>query len=98
MSALHFEWDPRKAALNLAKHGVSFLEAGTVFEDPEALILPDPDHSQEEDRFVLLGLSHALRLLVVIHCERGEGTIIRLISARKADRQERAAYAARRSP
>lgn len=96
MTAAHFEWDPRKAAQNLAKHGVSFTEAGSVFEDPEALILPDPDHSQEEDRFVLLGMSDALRLLVVIHCERSAGAVIRLISARKADRQERAVYAARR--
>lgn len=93
-----FEWDTRKAALNLSKHGVSFAEARTVFEDEEALVLPDPDHSEEEERFVLLGLSSALRVLVVVHCERGEGTAIRLISARKANRQERAVYAARRDP
>jgi uncharacterized protein len=91
MTVPRFEWDPRKAAQNVRKHGVSFAEARTVFEDAEALILPDPDHSAEEERFILLGLSGALRLLVVIHCERGDGAVIRLISARKADRQERRA-------
>ncbi len=95
MSALRFDWDPAKATLNLRKHGVSFGEARTVFEDEEALVTPDPDHSVGEERFVILGLSSALRVLVVIHCER-DGDVIRIISARKADRQERAAYVARR--
>jgi uncharacterized DUF497 family protein len=98
MTAPVFEWDTRKASRNLTKHGVSFPEARTVFEDVEALVLPDPDHSADEDRFILLGLSAALRVLVVIHCERGDGAVIRLISARKADRQEREAYAERRTP
>ncbi|MCX5761137.1 MAG: BrnT family toxin [Gemmatimonadetes bacterium] len=96
MSALRFDWDPAKATLNLRKHGVSFGEARTVFEDEEALVTPDPDHSVGEERFVILGLSSALRVLVVIHCEREHGDVIRIISARKADRQERAAYVARR--
>ncbi|MEO6445309.1 MAG: BrnT family toxin [Gemmatimonadaceae bacterium] len=98
MTVPHFEWDPRKAAQNVRKHGVSFEEARTIFEDAEALILADPDHSAEEERFILLGLSAALRVLVVIHCERGDGAVIRIISARKADRQERAVYADRRAP
>ena len=98
MTAQQFEWDPRKAAQNFTKHGVSFAEARTVFEDVEALILPDPDHADEEERFILLGLSGALRVLVVIHCERGGGAVIRLIPARKADRQEREVYAERRVP
>jgi uncharacterized protein len=98
MTVPHFEWDPRKAAQNLRKHGVAFAEARTVFEDTEALILPDPDHSDKEERFILLGLSGALRVLVVIHCERGDGAVIRIISARKADRQERGVYAKRRGP
>lgn len=96
MSALRFAWDPAKATLNLRKHGVSFDEARTVFEDEEALVRPDPDHSVGEERFIILGLSSALRVLVVIHCEREHGDVIRVISARKADRQERAAYVARR--
>lgn len=96
MSSLRFEWDPAKAALNLTKHGVSFDEARTVFEDEEALFMADPDHSTEEDRWVLLGMSGVARVLVVVHCERAAGTVVRLISARKADREERDLYAARR--
>jgi hypothetical protein len=96
MSTLRFDWDPGKAATNLRKHGVSFEEARTVFEDEEALIIADPEHSVGEDRFVLLGLSSALRVLVVIHCEREDGAVLRIISARKADRAERADYAAQR--
>jgi uncharacterized DUF497 family protein len=97
MSDLRFDWDPKKAAANLRKHGVSFEEARTVFEDAEGLIIPDPEHSEDEERLVLLGLSSALRALVVIHCEREDGDVIRIISARKADRGERASYAAQRS-
>ena len=96
MSALEFEWSPAKAASNLKKHGVSFEEARTAFEDEEALLIPDPEHSIGEERFVLLGLSGASRLMVVIHCERGSD-VIRLISARKAERTERAAYLSRRA-
>ena len=84
MPALRFEWDNRKAAANLRKHGVSFEEARSVFFDEQARLIDDPDHSEEEDRFVLLGLSGALRLLLVCHCYRSEGEVIRIISARRA--------------
>ena len=97
VTAPPFDWDPRKAPQNLTKHGVSFAEVRTVFEDAEALFLPDPDHSDDEERFVLLGLSGALRVPVVIHCERRDGAVLRLISA-QADRQERDVYAERRAP
>lgn len=97
MNGLRFGWTPAKAAANLRKHGVSFDEARTVFEDDEALLIPDPEHSVGEERFVLLGLSSALRVLVVIHCEVEDGEVIRIISARKADRGERAQYASRRT-
>lgn len=96
MSHLEFEWSPVKAASNVKKHGVSFEEARTAFEDEEALLIPDPEHSVGEERFVLLGVSAASRLVVVIHCERGPD-VIRIISARKADRTERATYLSRRS-
>ena len=92
MSSLSFEWDPKKATLNLRKHGVSFEDAQSVFSDENGLLIDDPDHSEEEDRFVLLGLSHSLRLLVVVHCYRSEGKVIRIISARKADAHERSIY------
>jgi uncharacterized protein len=90
---LRFEWDSRKNRTNQRKHGVSFEEAETVFLDDNALLIDDPDHSDEEDRFVLLGLSSMLRLLVVCHCYRTGGDVIRIISARKADPSERALYA-----
>jgi uncharacterized protein len=92
MSALTFEWDKRKAAANLKKHGVSFEEAKSAFYDERAKLIDDPDHSENEDRMVLLGLSYALRLLVVCHCYRGEGGVIRLISARKATAKESKSY------
>lgn len=94
--SLEFEWSPAKATANVRKHGVHFEEARTVFEDDEALLIPDPEHSIGEERFILLGLSAALRVLVVVHCERLDGAVIRIISARKADRAERATYASRR--
>jgi uncharacterized DUF497 family protein len=84
MSTLHFDWDPVKAAANLRKHKVSFEDARTVFSDERALLIDDPDHSDDEERFVLLGLSSSLRLLVVAHCYRSAGNVIRIISARKA--------------
>ena len=87
---LQFEWDDSKAKLNVAKHGVSFEEASTVFGDPLSLTISDPAHSQAEDRFILLGHSHRQRLLVVVHTERGDK--IRLISARRASRNERKQY------
>lgn len=92
MSALHFEWDERKAAANVKKHGVSFGEAQSAFYDEHAKLIDDPDHSGEEDRFVLLGLSSVLRLLVVCHCYRGNGGLIRIISARKATAKEIKSY------
>jgi uncharacterized DUF497 family protein len=87
---LSFEWNEQKARTNLAKHGVSFEEASTVFGDPLSLTIPDPAHSQTEDRFILLGRSHRQRLLVVVHTERGDN--IRIISARPASRRERKDY------
>jgi len=87
---LEFEWDPRKAAANLRKHGVAFEEAATAFADPHSITIADPDHAVGEDRFVLVGRSAGQRLLVVIHLERGER--IRLISARLAAGRERRAY------
>jgi len=84
---MHFEWDPAKAKANKRKHGLSFEEAETVFFDENALVIPDPDHSQAEDRFIILGLSRNLRELVVCHCYRGDD-LIRIISARKADKDE----------
>jgi uncharacterized DUF497 family protein len=92
MADLKIEWDPRKAAANKKKHGVSFDEAATVFADENARLIDDPDHSEDEDRFILLGLSWSLRLLVVCHCYRESPGVIRIISARKADRSERGQY------
>ncbi len=92
MKKLKFEWDPKKAASNLAKHHVSFEEAKSVFRDPEALVIPDPEHSSTEERFVILGMSGGNRVLVVIHCFRMEETIIRIISARRAGTKEQAPY------
>lgn len=85
---IEFEWDPEKNRLNKNKHGISFEEAGSVFYDPCARVLADPDHSESEDRFILLGLSQNLRLLVVCHCYREKDKIIRIISARKATKAE----------
>jgi len=84
---LRFVWDRDKAAANLAKHGVSFNEAATAFGDPLSITIPDPDHSVGEERWLLLGLSTAGRLLVVAHTERGDE--IRIITARPATRRER---------
>jgi uncharacterized DUF497 family protein len=94
---LRFEWDEAKARANRRKHGVAFEEARTVFFDEDALLRPDDEHSDEEDRFVLLGLSGTLRLLLVCHCYREEDSVIRIISARKASRSERRQYDDRRS-
>ena len=96
MKRLRFEWDARKAAANLRKHGVSFEEARTAFLDDSALLRPDDDHSDDEDRFLLLGLSGRMRTLVVCHCYRQEDEVIRLISARKANSLERQQYEDRR--
>jgi|SRR3989304_1955961 len=91
MKGLTFEWDKAKSALNEKKHGISFEEAKTVFADEFGRLITDPDHSHEEDRFVLLGMSAKLRILVVCHCYR-HGDTVRIISARKADRSERTYY------
>lgn len=92
MNTLHFEWDEAKAKANLKKHGVSFEEAKSVFLDDQARMIPDPDHSHGEERFVMLGFSSSLKLLVVCHCFRVEGRVIRIISARKAARTEAQIY------
>ena len=96
MKRLRFEWDERKAAANRRKHGVSLEEARTVFFDENALLRSDEEHSDEEDRFVLLGLSAQLRALVVCHCYREQDEVIRIISARKANSFERGQYEDRR--
>jgi uncharacterized DUF497 family protein len=92
MTTLRFEWDERKSLANHRRHGVSFQEAMSVFSDDAALLLDDPDHSEEEDRFIMLGLSANLRTLVVCHCYRQRANLIRIISARKATKNERRQY------
>lgn len=92
MSDIRFKWEAHKETQNRRKHGVPFAEAETVFSDEHALLVDDPDHSAEEDRFALLGLSAKLRLLVVVHCYRERDAVIRIISARKATRRERDIY------
>ena len=89
---IKFEWNPAKAASNLKKHGVSFEEAQTVFYDEFAVQFYDEPHSAEEDRFLMLGMRSGAHLLLVCHCERDGGDIIRIISARKATKQESAHY------
>ena len=89
---LVIEWDPRKATENRRKHGVSFEDAQTVFSDERARLIDDPDHPAGEERFILLGLGSSLRLLVVAHCYRAAGNVIRIISARKATRDEARFY------
>ena len=91
MKKLRFEWNSRKSTANKRKHGVSFEEAQTVFYDERAILIEDED-SDEEDRFVLLGISAALRMLVVYHCYQERDSMIRIISARKANRTERKDY------
>ncbi|MEI7844329.1 MAG: BrnT family toxin [Chloroflexota bacterium] len=85
-----FEWDPRKSATNLRKHGVSFAEAGTIFGDELSITVPDPDHSDQEERFLTIGWSNLHRLLMVAHADRGEN--LRIISARELTKTERKAY------
>lgn len=93
---MKFTWDAQKSAANKRKHGVAFEEAQTVFDDCDALRIFDPDHSEDEDRFLLLGLSAVLRLLVVCHCYREDDEQIRIISARKASKKESADYTRRK--
>ena len=92
MSDLRFEWDESKNRINKRKHGVTFEEAQTVFWDENAIRYFDPDHSEDEDRFIILGVSFSLRVIVVCHCFRADDTVIRIISARKADKQEAKDY------
>ena len=92
MIELQFEWDKRKEKANVRKHGISFEEARSAFYDENAIQFFDPDHSGEEDRFILLGISFKLRVLVVCHCFRENDTVIRIISARKADGDEEHEY------
>ena len=89
---IRFEWDPRKASANFKKHGVSFDEAQSVFYDENAVQFFDDEHSESEERFLLLGMSISARLLLVCHCERGEGETIRIISARPATKRESGFY------
>ena len=88
MEYIFFEWDEKKNAINQKKHRISFEEAKTVFDDVEALIIDDPDHSIDEERFIILGFSSRANLLVVCHCYRENDTVIRIISARKATKRE----------
>lgn len=92
MDELRFEWNSAKAAANARKHGIGFEEARSVFSDERARLIVDPDHSADEDRFIILGLSAALRVLVVCHCYRGKDNVIRIISARKATSAEAKFY------
>ena len=92
MSTLRFEWDERKALANERKHGVSFDEARSVFFDERARLIDDPEHSADEERFILMGLSSSLRLLLVCHCYRSKANVIRIISARKATARESKCY------
>ena len=92
MKDICFVWDARKDKANVKKHGVGFEEARTVFYDPRAIQYYDPDHSEDEDRFILLGLSARLNVLIVCHCYREKDSVIRIISARRADKDERESY------
>ena len=89
---LRFDWDERKNRANRKKHGIWFEEARTVFDDPRALLFSDPDHSEEEERFILLGASSAGRTLVVVHCYKESEELFRIISARKANKKEVKVY------
>ncbi len=92
MDEIKFEWDPAKNEINKQKHQISFEEAETVFYDPDALVRDDPDHSDEEDRFIILGFSSIANMLVVSHCYRSQDLVIRIISARKATKSESSQY------
>lgn len=96
MNGLRFEWDENKNVINKSKHGIAFEEARTVFYDEQALVIEDIEHSGDEERFIILGLSFRANLLVVCHCLRESETVIRIISARKATANEQRQYTARR--
>lgn len=91
-SHIDFEWDDAKASSNARKHGVTFREASAAFADPYGRIIDDPDHSDDEERFILIGMSLSARVLTVCHCLRKEDSVIRIISARKATRPEEDQY------
>lgn len=92
MPDIEFDWDEAKSRANIVKHGVSFEEAASAFEDENGVLIDDPAHSKSEDRFILLGMSQRARILVVVHCYRNEDAVIRLISARRATTRERRQY------
>jgi uncharacterized protein len=92
MKQISFEWDKDKSRRNKRKHGVSFEEVQTVFYDERAIQYFDPDHSKDEDRFIMLGMSFRLKILVVCHCYRSDDAVIRIISARRADKREESEY------
>jgi len=92
MDRLEFEWNTRKDKANVRKYGVSFAEAKTAFFDENAIQFFDPDNSEDEDRFLLLGVSYKLNTLVICHCFKEKETVIRIVSARKADKDEEEAY------
>lgn len=92
MDIINFEWDENKNSINKKKHYISFEEAKTVFYDEDALLIDDPEHSEDEERFIILGTSLKANLLVVCHCYRQSETVIRIISARKATSTETKQY------
>lgn len=92
MDTIIFEWDDNKNIINKKKHNISFEEAQTVFYDDQALLIADPEHSENEERFIILGFSKKANLLVVCHCYRSAETVIRIISARKATKKESEEY------
>ncbi len=92
MNLIRFEWDDSKSKQNKKKHGISFEEAQSVFYDERAIQYYDPDHSKDEDRFIMLGMSIKTRVLVVCHCYRKNGARVRIISARKAEKNEENEY------
>ena len=92
MKNIQFSWDENKAKSNLAKHKISFDEAKTVFDDDNARLIYDPDHSEEEERFILLGMSYKLKVLTVVHCYKDSEKNIRIISARKSTKKEEKQY------
>ena len=88
----YFDWDENKNRINLEKHGITFEEASTVFFDDRAILFDDPEHSIDEDRFLLLGMSETAKVCIVCHCSRESDTVIRIISARQATRKEEQRY------
>jgi hypothetical protein len=92
MNNIRFDWDSNKNLANVKKHKISFEEAKTVFFDENARVIPDPEHSDTEERFIILGISHKLKLLIVVHTYRENDGVIRIISARKATKSESKYY------